>query len=72
MDIARFQKIAATTSIVTLSGRRRYMISPGDISKAVLWPPGTSVEIEDSDNPVYLVIIRRSDYPHDELRGNPI
>ena len=46
------------------------MISPGDISKAILWPPGTSVEVEETDDPVYRVVIRRLDYPNDELRAN--
>jgi len=58
--------------MVTLSGGRRYMISPGDISKAILWPPGARVEIDDSDDSVYRVVIRREDYPDDELRANPL
>ena len=48
------------------------MINAGDISKAVLWPPGAPVELEDSEDEVYRVLIRREDYPHDELRANPL
>ena len=72
MPSTTFQRVATTKSIVTLSGGRRYMISPGDISNAVCWLPGTRVEIEDSDDPVYRFIILREDYPHDELRANPL
>jgi hypothetical protein len=69
MTSATFQRLAISKSTVTVSGRR-YMISPGDISKAILWPPGTSVEVEETDDPVYRVVIRRLDYPNDELRAN--
>ncbi len=72
METATFQRVATTKSTVTLSGGRRYMISPGDISKAILWPPGTRVEIEDSDDPTYRFVIRREEYPHDELRAYPL
>ena len=72
METATFQRVSKTKSLVTLSGGRRYMISLGDISKAVLWMPGSRVEIEDSSDTIYRVVIRREDFPDDELRANPI
>ena len=72
MEKATFQRVAITKCSVTLSRGRRYMINPGDISKGILWSPGTPVEIEDSDDPVYRIVIRRGHFEEDELRANPL
>jgi len=63
----KFQRFSKTKFTVTLSGGRTYAYRVGDITKLMLWSPGSEVELSVSDDSQYPISIRRTLYDFEEV-----
>ena len=72
MDRANFQRFDVIKRTVCLSGGRCYAICPADVTRLLVWLPGSAVHVAESRDRAYPVVLWREDYAYDQVWAQPL